>query len=78
MRWGQSENRQKLRRPVWRIDHGEADEVVPIQLSENMVAALKEKKAKVQFYRYAGVNHNSWDNVFADPVFLLWLFSQSK
>ena len=69
---------KKLRRPVWRIDHGEADEVVPIQLSENMVTALKEKKANVQFYRYAGVNHNSWDNVFADPAFLPWLFSQSK
>ena len=69
---------RKLRRPVWRIDHGEADQVVPIVLSENMVSALEEKKAKVLFNRYPGVNHNSWDNVFADPSFLPWLFAQSK
>ena len=69
---------RKLRRPVWRIDHGEADQVVPIVLSENMVSALEEKKAKVLFNRYPGVNHNSWENVFADPSFLPWLFAQSK
>ena len=69
---------RKIRRPVWRIDHGEADSVVPITLSEQMVAALKKKKAQVRFNRYPGVNHNSWDNVFADPSFLPWLFSQSK
>ena len=69
---------RKLRRPVWRIDHGEADQVVPIVFSENMVNALEENKAKVLFNRYPGVNHNSWDNVFADPSFLPWLFAQSK
>lgn len=69
---------RKIKRPVWRIDHGEVDSVVPITLSEKMVAALKKKKAQVAFNRYPKVNHNSWDNVFADPSFLPWLFSQSK
>ena len=69
---------RKIRRPVWRIDHGEVDRVVPINLSEQMVTALKKKKAQVRFNRYPGVDHNSWDTVFADPTFLPWLFSQSK
>ena len=69
---------RKIRRPVWRIDHGEVDEVVPIALSEQMVRALQKKKAQVIFHRYPAVNHNSWDNVFADPTFLPWLFSISK
>ena len=69
---------RKIRRPIWRIDHGEVDSVVPISLSEQMVDGLKKKKAQVSFNRYPGVNHNSWDNVFADPTFLPWLFSQSK
>lgn len=69
---------RKIRRPSWRIDHGEADEVVPVQLSKQMADALKKKKANVQLNLYPGVNHNSWDNVFADPTFLPWLFSQSK
>ena len=69
---------RKIRRPMWRIDHGEADSVVPFTLSKQMAAALKKKKAQVSFNRYPGVNHNSWDKVFADPAFLPWLFSQSK
>jgi len=69
---------RKIRRPMWRIDHGEADSVVPFTLSKQMVTALKKKKALVSFNRYPGVNHNSWDKVFADPSFLPWLFSQSK
>ena len=69
---------RKIRRPSWRIDHGEADEVVPVQLSKQMADALKKKKANVQLNLYPGVNHNSWDNVFTDPTFLPWLFSQSK
>lgn len=69
---------RKIKRPVWRIDHGEVDSVVPIALSEQMVNALKKKKAQVSFNRYPAVNHNSWDNVFEDPSFLPWLFSQSK
>ena len=69
---------RKIRRPMWRIDHGEADSVVPFTLSKQIAAALKKKKALVSFNRYPGVNHNSWDKVFADPSFLPWLFSQSK
>ena len=69
---------RKIKRPVWRVDHGEVDSIVPIGLSEQMVAALRKKKAQVSFNRYPKVNHNSWDNVFEDPSFLPWLFSQNK
>ncbi len=69
---------RRIRRPAWRIDHGEEDEVVDVSLSKKMVEALEDKGAKVIFNTYPKVNHNSWDNVFADPDFLPWLFSQSK
>ena len=69
---------RKLRRPAWRIDHGDADEVVPFEHSEIMAGALLEKNSSVLFNRYSSVNHNSWDNVFVDPAFLPWLFSQTK
>ena len=36
---------RKIRRPVWRIDHGEADQVVAVDLSKKMVAALLKKKS---------------------------------
>ncbi|MGB2398103.1 MAG: alpha/beta hydrolase-fold protein [Flavobacteriaceae bacterium] len=69
---------KRIRRPVWRIDHGDADEVVPYALSERMAEALKKQGAEVLFYRHPKVNHNSWENVFADQSFLPWLFSQTK
>lgn len=69
---------RKIRRPSWRIDHGDEDSVVPIKLSEQMVTSLENQKANVKYNIYKGVNHNSWDNVFADVSFLPWLFSQKK
>ncbi len=69
---------RKIRRPVWRIDHGEADQVVAIDHSKKMVTALLKKRASVVYNWYPGVNHNSWDTVFGDPEFLPWLFAQKK
>ena len=36
---------RKIRRPSWRIDHGDADTVVPIKLSEAMATSLENQKA---------------------------------
>ena len=69
---------KKLRRPAWRIDHGEADEVVPFSLSKKMMEALTAHGATVDFYPYPLVNHNSWEKTFSDPGFLPWLFAQRK
>lgn len=69
---------KRIKKPVWRIDHGDADAVVPIEFSKAMVNALIENNADVTYNWYSGVKHNSWDNVFADPNFLPWLFSQKK
>jgi hypothetical protein len=43
-----------------------------------MVDALKVVNADVKFSLYPGVNHNSWDNAFAEPTLMAWLFSKSK
>lgn len=69
---------RKIKRPAWRIDHGTDDRVVAISYSKKMVAALLKKRASVVYNWYPDVNHNSWDNVFADPKFISWLFDQKK
>lgn len=70
--------RQTARLP-FRIFHGDADAVVSVQLSRTMVARLKELKAKkLSYTEYPGVNHNSWDNAFAEPDFLSWMFLQKR
>ena len=60
--------------PLW-VNHGDADAVVPVKHSRELVAALQEAGANVTYTEYPGVNHNSWDNTFAQPTLLSWLFS---
>jgi predicted peptidase len=63
--------------PFW-LFHGDMDAVVEVKYSREMVAKLKALKAAVKYTEYPNVNHNSWDNAFAEPELLKWLFSKSK
>lgn len=63
--------------PLW-IFHGGADNVVPVSGSRDYVAALEKLHADVKYSEYPGVGHNSWDNAFAEPDLLPWLFSHKK
>jgi predicted peptidase len=67
-----------LKKTKWWVFHGGKDDVVPPQLSEEMVQALKKVKAAVKFTLYPNANHNSWDAAFAEPDLLSWLFAQKK
>jgi predicted peptidase len=68
----------QLKRMQWWVFHGAKDDVVPPQLSEAMVAALKAQNASIKFTVYPEAGHNSWDNAFAEPDLLPWLFAQHK
>jgi predicted peptidase len=70
---------QRVRGTAFWVFHGDKDGVVDVQLSRNMVNRLKELKAKEAVYsEYPGVNHNSWENAFAEPEFLGWMFRQKR
>lgn len=60
------------------VFHGAADAVVNVKLSQEMVEKLNTLKAEVKYSEYPGVNHNSWDNAFAEKDFLSWMFSQKR
>jgi len=63
--------------PVWAL-HGEADNVVPIQQSEEMIQALDEAGGKnYKFTRYAGVGHDSWSETYNNPSLYEWFLSQA-
>jgi predicted peptidase len=68
----------QLKKVKWWVFHGAKDNVVPPELSEKMVEALKAEKASVKFTLYPEANHNSWDAAFAEPELLPWLFKQKK
>lgn len=63
--------------PFW-VFHGDADQVVDVNLSRNMVSKLKSLGATVKYTEYPGVNHNSWENAFKEPDFLKWMFTQKR
>lgn len=63
--------------PVW-IFHGDNDQSVRVSHSRLMFQELKKVKAKVRYTEYPGVGHNSWENAFAEPGLLPWLFAQKK
>ena len=60
------------------VFHGAADAVVNVALSQQMVQKLKDLKVPVNYSEYPGVNHNSWDNAFAEPDYLRWMFSNKR
>jgi len=68
----------KMINPAWWIFHGKNDEVVPPVLSEQMAEALTKAGANVKLSMYPNVNHDSWNNAFAEPNLLPWLFSHHK
>jgi predicted peptidase len=69
---------QRVKQTKFWVFHGDADVVVDVQLSREMVTKLTEKKVSVLYTEYPGVNHNSWDNAFAEPDFLKWMFQQKR
>lgn len=64
------------RTPVW-VFHGAEDRVVPVSESRRMVEALRAVGgSRVRYSEYAGVGHNVWLNVLAEPQLLPWLLDQ--
>lgn len=71
-------NVQKYQKvPLW-IFHGEKDDVVPVVLSTRIADQLKVLNRTVKLTLYPEANHNSWDDAFAEPELLPWLFSHQK
>ena len=63
---------------VFRIFHGDADDVVPVEGSREAYKALKAAGAQVEYIEFPGVNHGSWNPAFNYPGFMDWLFRQKR
>jgi predicted peptidase len=63
--------------PLW-IFHGGKDNVVSPDYAMVMVNALKADGGNPKFTLYPNDGHNSWNDAFAEPGLLLWLFSHKK
>lgn len=63
--------------PLW-IVHGDADTVIPVDVSRGVVQALKKAGGNPRYTEYPGVGHNSWDRAYRDPELIQWLFAQTR
>jgi predicted peptidase len=63
--------------PTW-VFHGDKDTAVKVELSRNMVEALKKAGGHPKYTEYPGVGHNSWDAAYAEKGFFPWLAEQKK
>lgn len=69
---------KRVTKVPFRVFHGAVDAVVDVTNSQQMVEKLKSLNASVLYTEYPNVNHNSWDNAFAESDFLSWMFSKKR
>jgi len=60
---------------VWAF-HGEKDDVIPVEYSRNMIAAVRRSGGNPRYTEYKGVGHDIWETVFKEPGLEDWLFAQ--
>lgn len=64
--------------PLW-IFHGADDNVIDPAPNRRLIKVMQGIGAKnAKYTEYPGVMHNSWNNAFAEPELLPWLFSFKK
>ncbi len=62
---------------IWAF-HGEKDRSVPVNLSRNMIEAIKRVGGDPRYTEFAGAGHNIWVLVKETPDLLPWMFGQRK
>ncbi len=63
--------------PVWAF-HGEADPVVPVVATLEMVAAIRSAGGDPKATIYPGVKHDAWDRAYRDEGLAAWLLAQRR
>lgn len=61
--------------PIW-VFHGALDQVVPVENSHKLVAALEHCGGNVRLTIYPQLEHDSWTTAYGDPELYRWLFEQ--
>ena len=63
--------------PIW-IFHGDADDVISVDVSRRLVKALKDAGGNPRYTEYPGVDHGSWELAYRERKLIEWLFAQSR
>jgi predicted peptidase len=63
--------------PCWCF-HGDADKVVPVSGSRDMIEALRKAGGQPQYTEYPGVGHNCWDRAYNTDELYQWLLEHTR
>lgn len=63
--------------PCWCF-HGEADDVIPVEASREMVEALHAAGGHPRYTEFRGVRHNSWDPAYSMDELYAWWAAQHR
>ena len=63
--------------PVW-VFHGEKDGLVPVELSRDMVEAIRDAGGSPRYTEFTGAGHLIWSEVNGTPGLFDWLFTQKR
>jgi len=58
--------------------HGEADPVVPVHATQEMISAVEKAGGKPAATYFPGVQHDSWTKAYNDPELIRWMFEQRQ
>ncbi len=68
----------KVKNIYWRLFHGDADGVVPVNNSRQAYQKLTNIKADAEYIEVPGASHFVWDEVFKREDFLSWIFAKKR
>ena len=76
---GKAETAERLLNvPIWAF-HGDADKVVPLSGTTDIVDAIKAKGgASIKQTIYEGVGHDSWTQTYGNPALYEWMLSHKS
>ena len=63
--------------PVWAF-HGEKDNLIPVEISRELIQAIKEAGGNPLFTTFPEADHFSWPLAYDTPGLLDWLFEQHR
>jgi predicted peptidase len=62
--------------PIWAF-HGDADDIVPVKQTTDMIAAIRDLGGKPKVTVLKGVGHNSWVPAYSDRQGVIpWMYKQ--
>jgi predicted peptidase len=69
---------RRYRFTSFRVVHGDADEVISVEASRQMVSAMQKAGVDVRYAELPGVGHDAWTPTYNNVGVLNWLFSQRR